>query len=119
MRIVSLFLCVSLLAVTACGASFPKPEARVSSSEAAVRGAEEAGAKTNPRATLHLKLAQEGRTKALALIEAEKYKEADLVLQRAEADAELAIALSREGAANAEAEKTLEQVNALKKKAAQ
>lgn len=112
-------VCLSLLALVACGASFPKPEARVSSSEGAIRGAEEAGAKSEPRAALHLKLAQEGRAKALALIEDGKHKEADLMLQRAEADAELAVALAREDAAKVEAEQTLEQVNALKKKASQ
>lgn len=91
----------------------------MASSEGAIRGAEEVGAKTDPRASLHLKLAQEEREKALALVKDGDNKQADLMLQRAEADAELAVALSRETAAKADAEKTLEQVQELKKKAAQ
>ena len=119
MRFVNSIVCISLVALAACGASSPKPEARMASSEGAIRGAEEVGAKTDPRASLHLKLAQEEREKALALVKDGDNKQADLMLQRAEADAELAVALSRETAAKADAEKTLEQVQELKKKAAQ
>ena len=101
----------------ACGGA-PKPEARVSSSEGAIRGAEEVGAKNVPQAALHLKLAQEQREKALAMIKDGDNEGADRMLMRAEADAELAVALSREATAKVEAEKTLEQVLELKKKAA-
>jgi hypothetical protein len=91
----------------------------MASSEGAIRGAEEVGAKTNPRASLHLKLAQEERAKGLALVKDGDNKEGELMLQRSEADAELAVALSRETAAKADADKTLDQVQELKKKAAQ
>lgn len=108
---------VTLLAV-GCG-GFPKPEARLASSEGAIRGAEEAGAQKVPQATLHLKLAQEERAQALKLIENGDNERAEFTLARSEADAELAVALARESTAEAEAKKTLEEVQELKKKAAQ
>jgi hypothetical protein len=111
------FAVVAGLFLFACGGA-PKPEARVSSSEGAIRGAEEVGAKNVPKAALHLKLAQEQREKALAMIKDGDNEGADHMLMRAEADAELAVALSREATAKVEADKTLEQVQELKKKAA-
>jgi hypothetical protein len=119
MRFLNSIFCSSIVLLAACGASGPRPEARVSSSEGAIRGAEEAGAKSVPRAALHLKLAVEERDKALAMMKDGNNIDADLMLQCAEADAELAVALSRETAAKADADKTLEQVQALKKKANQ
>src|SRR5206468_12900603 len=82
----------------ACG-SFPKPDARVSSSEGAIRGAQEAGAQGVPQANLHLKLAQEERDKALALMKDGENEKAEYLFMRAEADAELANSLAREEAA--------------------
>lgn len=101
----------------ACG-SYPKPEARVTSSEAAIRGATEAGAPGVPEATLHLKLAQEEREKAMAAIKDGENQKAEWLLMRSEADAELANALAREAAAKADTKKTAEAVDTLKKKAA-
>ncbi len=112
------FVAVALaVSVMACG-GFPKPEARVSSSEAAIRGAQEAGAPNVPEATLYLKLAQEQREKALAAMKDGDNEKAEYLLMRAEADAELANALAREAAAKAEAKTTAEQVEQIKKKAA-
>ena len=109
----------SLAAVAAlvigCG-SAPKPEARLASSQGAIRGASEAGADTVPKATLYLKLAEEQRQKALELINAGEMHRADMLLARAEADAELAIALARESVAKAEAEKAADEVRALKRR---
>ncbi|MEO7095594.1 MAG: DUF4398 domain-containing protein, partial [Polyangiales bacterium] len=97
----------------ACG-SYPKPDARVSSSEGSIRGAQEAGAQGTPQANLHLKLAQEERTKAMQLLNDGENEQAEYMLMRAEADAELANALARETAAKADAAKTAEMVGALK-----
>lgn len=108
---------VVVASATACG-SFPKPDARLSSSEGAIRGAQEAGAQGVPQATLHLKLAQEERERAVALIKDGENEKAEYMLMRAEADGELANALAREAAAKAEAQKTAEQLQELKKKAA-
>jgi hypothetical protein len=111
---------VSVLAVTAlgCGGS-PKPVAQLSSSEGAIRGAQEAGAAEVPDATLHVKLAQEQREDALKLISAGENHRAQMMLARAEADAELAIALARSANASAEAQKAAEAVQELQRKAAQ
>ncbi|MFI5297323.1 MAG: DUF4398 domain-containing protein [Polyangiales bacterium] len=99
-------------------ATSPMPEARVASSQGAIRGAQEAGATDVPQASLHLKLAQEQRERALVLLKNGDNERATFVLMRAEADAELAVALSHEAQAHDAAEKMLENVQALKKKAA-
>ncbi|MEO8705345.1 MAG: DUF4398 domain-containing protein [Kofleriaceae bacterium] len=110
----------ALVAATfvAC-AGAPKPEARMASSEGAIRGAQEAGAQKVPAATLYLKLAEEQRAKALELISDGHNGRAASLLARAEADAELAVALAREANAQGEAEKATEQVEELKTKGAQ
>jgi hypothetical protein len=105
------------LGLGACG-SFPKPDARVSSSEGAIRGAQEAGAQGVPQANLHLKLAQEERDKAMALMTDGENEKAEYLFMRAEADAELANSLAREDAAKKDAAQTADQVDQLKKKAA-
>ena len=46
-----------------CGGA-PPPTDRMASSEAAIRGAKEVGAESVPKASLQLKLAEEGVTKA-------------------------------------------------------
>ncbi len=111
---------VTVLAIAALGcASAPKPEARIASSEGAIRGAEEAGANSVPEATLHVKLAQEQRQQALTLIkDGGDNHRAEMILARSEADAELAVALAREAEAKAEAAKAQEAVDALKQKEA-
>jgi len=91
----------------------------MSSSEGAIRGAEEAGAGTVPEATLHIQLAKEQREHALALIKDGDNDRAAFLLARAEADAELAVALTREAKAKAEAANATETVDTLKEKAAQ
>jgi len=88
----------------------------MSSSEGAIRGAKEAGAESVPQATLHLKLAQEQRDKALELIKNGDNHRAEMLLARAEADAELAVALSHEATAKAEAQKAADEVRGLKKR---
>lgn len=87
----------------ACGGS-PKPVSQMSSSEAAIRGASEAGAQSVPQAKLHLTMAQEQHDKGVALVEDDENAEAAAMFERAQADAELAIALSRAARAAAEAQ---------------
>ena len=89
----------------------------MASSEGAIRGAQEAGAQNVPAATLYLKLAEEEREKALALVKDDKNHRAEYMLARSEADAELAVALARAARAQAEAAKAAEQVQDLKSKA--
>lgn len=107
---------VIVIAALGCGGT-PKPEGRVASSQGAIRGAAEAGAEGVPRATLHMKLAQEQREQALELMKNGDNHRAELLLARAEADAELALALAREATAKADAEKVDEELEALSKQA--
>ena len=93
-----------LLTLQAC-ASYPPPTERVTTAEAAIRAADEVGARQVPRAALHLKLAQEQTDKARQLMQDGYNERADQTLKRAQSDAELALAISKE---NATTQKLLE-----------
>jgi hypothetical protein len=99
---------------TACGGA-PPPTNQLTQSKAAIRGAEEVGAENTPKAALHLKMARDHLKNAEALIVEEEYEDASLVLKRAEADAELAIAMSKETEARTEAEDAMRKVQELKR----
>jgi len=100
----------------ACGGAQP-PQARVSSAESAVRAAEVGGAEDIPRGKLHLKYARDQIAQAKELMEEKEYEEADLLLQRAEIDAQYALALAREKEAQEESEQVLEEISELMEKA--
>lgn len=85
---------IGLLAV-ACG-SAPEPTERLATAQASIRAAKEIGADNVPQAQLHAQLAQEQVNQANKLIEEGENERADYVLRRANADAELAVALARE-----------------------
>jgi len=104
------------LAFAAGCTTFPRPDARVASSEGAIRGAQEVGAQKVPQASLHLKLAQEERAKALDFMRTGEYQRAEYMLMRSEADAELANAMAREVQAKRDAEQASERLEALKSK---
>jgi len=106
--------CVAL----ACGGAVV-PQERLTSAEAALRGAEAGGAPNVPMAMLHLKQARDQVAEAKALIADDENERADSVLQRAEADADLALALAREEAAKKQAQQAQEQVAELRKKLAE
>ena len=100
--------------VVACGSSFPPPSDRLASAEAAARSARELGAEKEPKAALHLKLASEQIDQAKKLMTDNDNKRADLVLQRAGSDAELAVMLAKEANAKADAERAQERVKQIK-----
>jgi carbonic anhydrase len=102
-----------LALVVGCATS-TVPAERIASSESSIRAAHELGADRTPNAALHLRLAEDQLTQAKALIEKGDNKRAEWVLYRAEADAELAVALSKETTTRDEAQKALESVRALK-----
>lgn len=102
------------LFMIACGSSMPPPSDRLASAEAAARSARELGADREPKAQLHLKLAAEQIEQAKKLMADGDNKRADLILQRANSDAELSVWLAKEVNAKAEAEKALEKVKSLK-----
>lgn len=105
-----------LLAVTACGGA-AAPTARLTTAEAALRAASEVGAAEVPRAALHMKLAQEQIDEAHQLMDDGNNEQADLALRRAQADAELAITVTREHKTIAEAKSVTTKYEKLKAQA--
>lgn len=98
----------------ACGASMPPPTDRLAQSEAAIRSARELGAQQDPQAQLHLKLADDQVAQARMLMKDGENKRADMVLQRATSDAELALTLTKERNAKAEADQASQKLNSVK-----
>ena len=98
----------------ACAGSMPPPTQRMADAEAAERSAREVGADQDPKAKLEVKLAQEQIAQAKKLMADGDNKRADLILQRASADAELAVMLAKEASAKAEAEKAQENMKNIK-----
>ncbi|MEY4581538.1 MAG: hypothetical protein RL701_6241 [Pseudomonadota bacterium] len=84
-------------------ASSPQPTERLVSAQAAMRAAQEVGANGNPQAKLHAQLAREELERAKKLIEDGDNERAERLLLRATADAELAVAVTREGTSKNEA----------------
>jgi hypothetical protein len=112
MKIIALMALASLVA--ACGHSLPPPNDRLASSEAAIRSAKELGAEQDPQASLHVKLADEQVATARKLMGDGENRRADMVLQRARADAELAVVLTREKAAKTSADQARQTLDAQK-----
>ena len=84
------------IALSACGASFPPPAQRMADAESAQRSARELGANRVPQAQLSLKLADDQIALAKKAMADGDNERADSLLIRAKADAELAVARSRE-----------------------
>ena len=80
-------------------ASALAPTERLVGAQAAPRAAEEVGASQYPRAEYHAQLAREQLDRARKLIADGDQARADIILQRATVDAEVALAVAREGAA--------------------
>lgn len=112
-------LCATLLAaclsmsLLGCGTVLP-PNEKLTEAEAAIRGAREIGAPEVPRASLHLRLAEEQLDKARNLMAREQHARAELALIRAQSDAELAIAVSREHQVKVEKDSAMDKVRKLK-----
>ncbi len=108
---------VSLIAcfTVACGGA-AVPHQELNTAEASIRAAEVGGAPELPQAALHLKYATDGVQQAKALIAKEENEQAQLILQRAAADAEVALAMAQHEEALAEANEVLEQINQLMEK---
>jgi hypothetical protein len=103
------------VALGGCGGA-PPPEREMIAAQATVRGAQEVGANNLPRSSLYLKLAERQVEKAKGLISDGYNERAALVLKRAQADADLALATAREEDATTEARKMSESLAELKKK---
>ena len=114
MRQLSMAAAAAALLAAACGSSIPPPSDRLASAEAAARSARELGAEREPKASLHLRLASEQIEQAKKLMSDGDNQRADLVLQRAGADAELAVMLAKENTARAEADEAQGRVKQIK-----
>jgi len=87
---------------------------RTEASTSGIRAAEEAGASQVPQASFHLQLAREELAQARELSsKGEKDKAASMLL-RAEADADLALVLSREDTERTEANEAVARVRQLR-----
>ena len=95
-----------------CAASYPIPTQSLADAQSAERSASELGAAGQPKAQLHLQLAHEQIVKANVAMKNGDNERATGLLLRARSDAELAIALTRDQSANAEAQKAAAQSNA-------
>lgn len=104
---------IAAAAAAGCGGASPPLRAQAETL-AAVRSAEDVGASRSPEASYHLELANEQVAQAEQLIARGRMEDAERTLERAKADAELAIALSREAEARADAEQTREHIRALR-----
>jgi outer membrane murein-binding lipoprotein Lpp len=87
---------------------------RTETSTSDIRAAEEAGAAKVPEASLHLQLAKEELDRAKGLAAKGDKEMAASMLLRAEADAELAVALSHGDAEKSEARAAVERVRQLR-----
>ena len=112
-------IAVLLLAVAGCGGpSSSTVEAQTAANAtaetaAAIAAAETAATKDDAQAALHLKLARDQLQQAKDLMRDEESEKAHLVLQRATADAELALMLARKADAEEKADRARQQVESL------
>jgi len=102
-----------LLAATIAGCG-TGPAVDKEASTSAIRAAEESGASKVPSASLYLQLAKEELENAKGLAEKGDKEEAETMLMRAQADGELAVALSRGDADKKEATQAIERVRQLR-----
>jgi regulator of protease activity HflC (stomatin/prohibitin superfamily) len=86
---------------------------RTESSTSGIRAAQEVGAEKVPQAALHLQLAKEELERAKKLGADGDKEQGSSMLLRAQVDAELAVALSRESAERTEAQAAVGRVNQL------
>lgn len=100
------------LLVVACGGS-SLPPAKAADTQSSISAAAAVGADQNPQAALHLKMARDQLKQAQGLMEDGKDDEARLVLERATADAEVALMITREAQAAANLKKARGDVEAL------
>jgi len=113
-RFVSTATLITLL--IGCGGS-SLPPAKVADTQSSISAAEAVGADQNPQAALHLKMARDQLKQAQGLINDGKDEDARLVLERASADAEVSLMITREAQASANVKKAQGDVEGLQSKA--
>ena len=95
-----------------CAGSYPVPSQDLANAQSATRSAAEIGADTQPKAQLHLSLARDQIAQANAAIKDGDNERASSLLVRARADAELAIAMTRNQGAKVQSQTATDQSNA-------
>jgi Domain of unknown function (DUF4398) len=113
-----ILVCGAAASALACGGA-AVPQEALSAAQASVKGAEVGGATEDPKAQLHLKLASEQIEKAKQLIADGDNEQAARVIDRARADADLALALAQRAKAMRDAKEADEQLGKLKKQLSQ
>ncbi|MCK9463687.1 MAG: DUF4398 domain-containing protein [Proteobacteria bacterium] len=107
-------IAITSLAAAAFAAGCASAPLKTEASTSGIRAAEEVGAASVPQASLHLQLAKEELARAKSLAANDQKAQADSMLMRSEADAELAVALSRVDAEKTEARAAVERVRQLR-----
>lgn len=111
MRHLYVFFGIGFLLATGCAAGVSNE--KIAATDSSIRAAEELGAPKVPQASLHLQLAKEENGRAQQLIKDGDAKLAEGQLMRAQADAELALALAREAPMQVEAQQEVDKARAL------
>lgn len=115
MRFLSVFAAVITASiVVGCGGSIPPPTDKATKTEGAIRAASEVGARSEAGAKLYVKNAEDGLQTAQRYMHDGENEEASLVLDGARADAELAIAVTKESAARKQLAEAQEKVKKLR-----
>lgn len=105
---------LAIAAMTGCSSTLP-PE-RIAEPRASIRAATELGAQNNPQAALHLKLAQDQVAQADKLLKDGDKDKAGWMLMRADADAELALAITKDEKLKGEVVEAQKRIQDLKQK---
>lgn len=113
-KFMNLLMAGSVAALCAACGGGAVPAQELASAKSAARTAEELGAKQQPQSALHLKLAQDQIAEAERLVQDGENQKARMMLEQARADAELALALTRELRERRAAEQALMKVEELK-----
>jgi len=107
-------LTMTMLALAALlGCATTNTQQPLSDAQASIRAAEEMNAEETPDAAYHLELANEQLGEAQQAMEEGDDERAARLLERADADAELAIALARAAEVRSDAESTQERIDEL------
>ena len=93
---------LAALGVAGCSTSHPLP-ANYAPTQAAISAADAVGAQQQPEGALHLKMARDQVAAAKSYANQGKDRESALMLDRARADAEMALMVAREATADAAA----------------
>jgi hypothetical protein len=111
-RFISPLLGIGFL-VVAAGCAAGVSNEKIAATDSSIRAAEELGAPRVPQASLHLQLAKEESEHAQKFIKDGDPKHAEGQLMRAQADAELALALAREAPMQVEAQQEADRARSL------